>query len=318
MKRLLVSLLLCVTFSLCASPITRIVVFGDSLSDNGNLYEFMRHQMPISPPYFEGRFTNGPVWIEHVVDHYYPHSAKEHLLNYAFGGSGVGGEEEDADESVFTLRSEVDSYLLAHQDLADADSLFVLWMGANNYIASPDNLDKSIMQVNNGIVSQAERLVRLGAKHILFATIPDLGHTPWALDFDLTQEWTDASLKHNALIRQNYLTLKQQYPEVEWLMLDVDRMFERALAFPEQYGFTNTTGTCYEAAMPSQSTKQIVQARAPEVALFKMVAAVKPVSHADACNGYLFFDPIHPSALAHELIAQDAIALFDSFGLKFN
>ncbi len=40
------------------APLHNIVVFGDSLSDNGNLYEIMKHQLPQSPPYFEGRFSN--------------------------------------------------------------------------------------------------------------------------------------------------------------------------------------------------------------------------------------------------------------------
>jgi len=40
----------------------RLVVFGDSLSDNGNLYAISGQ--PTSPPYFQGRFSNGPVFTE--------------------------------------------------------------------------------------------------------------------------------------------------------------------------------------------------------------------------------------------------------------
>ena len=41
-------------FSVQASavPLNTIVVFGDSLSDNGNLYEYMKRELPLSPPYF--------------------------------------------------------------------------------------------------------------------------------------------------------------------------------------------------------------------------------------------------------------------------
>ena len=52
-----------------ATPLQNIVVFGDSLSDNGNLYEIMKHQLPQSPPYYKGRFSNGPVWVEHLILH---------------------------------------------------------------------------------------------------------------------------------------------------------------------------------------------------------------------------------------------------------
>ena len=97
MKIILTGLMLFFSTWATATPLNKIVVFGDSLSDNGNLYEYMKHKLPISPPYFEGRFTNGPVWIENIATFYYPDDAEAHLLDYAFGGSGVS-EPDDGDE----------------------------------------------------------------------------------------------------------------------------------------------------------------------------------------------------------------------------
>ena len=125
-------------FSILASAasLNKLVVFGDSLSDNGNLYEYMKHQLPVSPPYFEGRFTNGPVWVELLMKYYYPTDSNAHLLDYAFGGAGVlENDDDDSDDELFTLRREMDSYFLAHQDKADENSLFVVWIGSNNYLA---------------------------------------------------------------------------------------------------------------------------------------------------------------------------------------
>ena len=42
----------------------RLVVLGDSLSDNGNLYLASGRTQPPSPPYFQGRFSTGPVFTE--------------------------------------------------------------------------------------------------------------------------------------------------------------------------------------------------------------------------------------------------------------
>ena len=35
-------------------------MFGDSLSDTGKMYDKMRGYLPSSPPYHQGRFSNGP------------------------------------------------------------------------------------------------------------------------------------------------------------------------------------------------------------------------------------------------------------------
>ena len=91
--------LCCVVLFLCqsvvfASPLKNVVMFGDSLSDNGNLYEYMQRQLPQSPPYYEGRFADGPVWVERLVELYFPDDAPVHLLDYAFGGAGISEDPE--------------------------------------------------------------------------------------------------------------------------------------------------------------------------------------------------------------------------------
>ena len=45
------------------APFSEIVVFGDSLSDTGNL-NLASGGVFAGPPYFSGRFSNGPVWVE--------------------------------------------------------------------------------------------------------------------------------------------------------------------------------------------------------------------------------------------------------------
>ena len=162
-----------------AMPLNKMVVFGDSLSDNGNLYEYMKHQLPVSPPYFQGRFSNGPVWVELVMQSYYPVNSQDHLLDYAFGGAGVK-EDDDSDDGLFTLRREIDSYFLAHQDRADEQSMFVVWIGANNYLGVPDDAEKSLSDVSLGIQHGLQRLVDKGAKYITVVDVPNLGSTPAA------------------------------------------------------------------------------------------------------------------------------------------
>src|SRR3990167_10013672 len=139
-----------------AASLKNVVVFGDSLSENGNLYEYMQHELPLSPPYFEGRFSNGPLWIEHVLNFYFPQHAEQHLLDYAFGGAGVS--EDPKTQMLFTLNHEIDSYLLSHQEKADSQSLFIVWIGANNYLELDSQSAQTVIEVNDGIEHSVQRL----------------------------------------------------------------------------------------------------------------------------------------------------------------
>src|ERR1700693_2489301 len=68
-----------------ASSFSSVVVYGDSLSDNGNLYSLIGY--PPSPPYYMGRFSNGPVIAEQLAAY-----LGAPLYDFAVGGatSGVG------------------------------------------------------------------------------------------------------------------------------------------------------------------------------------------------------------------------------------
>lgn len=65
--------------------ITRLVFFGDSLSDSmGRMFEKTHHILPSYGQYFGGRFTNGFTWTEFLSS---PHFLGKEMLNFAEGGS---------------------------------------------------------------------------------------------------------------------------------------------------------------------------------------------------------------------------------------
>lgn len=290
----------------CATPLNNIVVFGDSLSDNGNLYEYMKHQLPQSPPYFEGRFSNGPVWIERLIASYFPNDPNSHLQDYAVGGAGVSVNEED-DEVFFTLRREVNAYLLAHQDQASPNSLYIIWIGANNYLGMPAEVEETLKNVNLGITNSIQRLVEKGAKHILVLNLPDLGTTPAAIEFDSREMMTYFSTQHNNALVKTVDYFKETYPEVEWLFFDMSSHFNNVLEHASEYGFTNITNTCSNLIIDEITKKSVL----------RMVASVKPKLTTDVCEGYLFFDLVHPTALAHKIMAEKARTMLDEAGIEF-
>ena len=303
-----------VTAHTMAASLNKIVVFGDSLSDNGNLYEYMGHNMPMSPPYYKGRFTNGPVWIEHLTKHYYPEHPEAHLLDYAFGGAAVdNGDEDDIDDDeegdMSSLDRGLDSYLLAHNDKADALSLYVIWIGSNNYIALPDELDVEVAYVRLGLRRAVERLVEKGARHIMLVGLPDLGKTPMAAEFEAEDNLTYLSDQHNAILEADVQKLRETHAEVEWFFLNVNKMYLDAINHPALYNFVNVTSACNESLdyMPSEQSS------------LEMASLTKPRAlSAVSCDQYLFFDQLHPSGRGHEYVALEGEKILDAAGVKFN
>jgi phospholipase/lecithinase/hemolysin len=197
---------------------------------------------------------------------------------------------------------------LANDDKASPDSLFVVWIGANNYLGLPEEVEKSIQDVNTGITHGLQRLVDKGAKHILVLNLPDLGRTPAAIEFNSVTELSYFAMRHNAALDASMAELKQTHPEVNWLYFDLNKSFAHVLDYPSEYGFTNTTGTCFNATVDEVTKKSVL----------RMVASVKPNTNQKGCEGYLFFDLVHPTGVAHKIMADKARIMLDAEGLEFS
>lgn len=189
------------------SPVSRIVVFGDSLSDTGLLKRRL-HVLP-KPPYWLGRFSNGPVWVDYVEAH-----GRIFVQNHSYGGAAITHHEHIPGESLFRRLEErgqffvsgstghqVDDYIereLIDGEIQRADeTAYVFWAGANEYISKepvsavittflnlPDHeagyqrvADEAIAALED----QVRRLHEAGARRYVLIDLPDLGHTPIVL-----------------------------------------------------------------------------------------------------------------------------------------
>jgi phospholipase/lecithinase/hemolysin len=284
-------------------PLQTIIAFGDSLIDNGNSYEHLEHRAPPSPPYYAGRFTNGPVWVEHLAESYFPAAGAAHLLDYAFGGAEVSEE----DGVLFTLNREIQIYLDAHQGKADPHSLFVVWIGANNYLSVPDNMEEALLEVKAGIQRGLQRLVSAGAKYILVVNLPDLGQTPMAREFDAQAKLTYLSEQHNKYLAEMAQELRSTYQEVQWLYFDAHEILSDFFTNPEAYGFNNIMDTCYNVSAEKPSQQPALP----------MTARARLENRQNRCEGYLFFDPVHPTLPAHLIMAERARRFLDAEGVQF-
>ncbi len=293
-----------------ATTLKNIVVFGDSLSDNGNLFKQNEGEYPSSPPYFEGRFSNGKVCVEQLSEILYPNDGSQHLQDFAYGGATVG---KTSGGSNITLKYEIDTYLQANHNKADPSSLYIIWMGANNYFALPENTLQSVFQVNLGIGQQLKRLVRNGAKNILMINLPDLGRIPIAKTLEIERELSEFSSWHNRVLEYSLMIMKTENPKVHFVYFDVKKSLDEALEAPEKFGLTNVDDYCRD--LTSLTFKQGLKPMSPLTRIIQQ-GRIKS-TRIDPCDGYLFFDEVHPSEFAHSLLANQIHELLEKEGIMF-
>lgn len=114
-----------------ADPITGIVSFGDSLSDVGNTSIGSGGSQPApTADYYQGRFSNGPVWVESLAKDLgvpVPTASLAGGTGYAFGGAQTGyGTTTVAGAQVPNIGTQIAMYLGAG-NLPSPTQLFTIW-----------------------------------------------------------------------------------------------------------------------------------------------------------------------------------------------
>lgn len=280
MKKIIVAIVLALTTFMAAltfsaprfEPIDQLVVFGDSLSDTGMVFRATNRSYPPDPPYFQGRYSNGRVWVEYLADHLGLSASQ--INNFAYGGATSSNR---SDGLVPGLLSQVQSFTQLHSQLKST-SLYTLWGGANDYLQGANNTTASVKNVMDaiGFLSQA------GARRVLVANLPNLGELPATRSGPNAAHLTTLTQAHNQGLRRSLKLLGQQQPDLEIMMLDANALYQTAINQPAKFEFTNVTAAC--------------------------------ISGTRICNRpnqFLFWDDIHPTTAAHEVLGKQAFVVIE-------
>ncbi|KAJ1956690.1 hypothetical protein EC988_001214 [Linderina pennispora] len=165
-------------------------VFGDSLSDVGTLRQLTLGIVP-PPPYWNGRFSSGPVWNEYLAL-----KLGYNLYNKAIGGATSDNTKTSLIPSglIVQIPSAQDqiNYFKFIKPLYQFsptrnDDLAILAIGANDYFATMFNLmlntttpEKYATVLSDTIVGQLEQLKKIGFRNIYVANIAAIQYTPMA------------------------------------------------------------------------------------------------------------------------------------------
>jgi phospholipase/lecithinase/hemolysin len=310
----------------------RMFVFGDSLSDTGNVYAETHGLAPPDPPYFAGRFSDGPNWVDRFAGAFgvelSPALAPptSDSLNFAFGSAQTGWENRvpspDFEAAVPGLLGQAAGYT---QELpVDPGALHVVWSGANDYIlpffepvvfgtAFDAYLQPDADRTVGNIAAALSHLIGAGVTDFLVPNLPDLGAIPLAarlpdlLDGLLTAEERDRLLagfadpaealaaytaQHNAALAEALDGLSAANPGITLMSFDVYGLFEEVFAEPEAFGLDDVESGAAEFCLFDSAIAQDVD----NCALLGPTAARRA-----------FIDEQHPSAAMHAIIADAAL-----------
>ncbi|MBL8484539.1 MAG: SGNH/GDSL hydrolase family protein [Rhodocyclaceae bacterium] len=302
----LLSLILTFATAARATQYSSLYVFGDSLSDAGDNPAAVLSIFGLTggalqpPPYFGGRFSNGPVAAE-VLASTLGLNDPLHFFDFAVGGAttGLGNTGDGGTTTSFGsvnlpgIGAQVGGFLAGVPAL-DPAALYMLWGGPNDFLnTNPDVA--AILTVCGGnalcIIAAANAVVipgavadltaalialhAAGAQHFLVPNMVDLGLTPRAASLGATGLFSLVSTAFNNALAAALLGLPFASDIVQF---DTAAALNAVLADPAAHGFTNTTDPC-----------------------------LNPGPCADP-DSHVFWDDLHPTAHIHAILGGQLAA----------
>lgn len=274
-----------------------IIVFGDSLSDSGNIFAVTQGAVP-PQPYFMGRFTNGLNYADRLGE------ALDFPLvpslvggtNFAFGGARTDSHPSGQPFSLFAQleRFKASGYPVSEQ------TLVIVFGGANNlqdiiFAAATDPLNAftlGVQGVENAVADLRrilDELAASGVKHLLVPNAPDLGLVPRVTEQQAAAPWIVPYARFvTVLFNLKLAGVLHTLDGVQVYRFDTFRWLRDAVADPQQYGLNNVTERCYTG-------DDLTFPGGGEVC--------------DNPDDYLFWDGIHPTRVVHEFIAEDMVQI---------
>lgn len=281
-RALALSLILTSISAMAATPFSKIVTFGDSLSDTGYAYQLTSGLFPPSPPNAVGRLSNGALWVEHlatmlgmtlhVEDEYAVAGARTDTGNFNtyFGLSMLANTG---------LASQVATYLQASGPSgADPNALHTVWIGSNDLFTTltfGGDMNSTVMQAVQNTAQAIVTLASHGARHILVVNLPDLGLTPFGLSLgqSFSAQLSYLTDAYNGGLQQALNALDAA--GIRTIRLDSADLIRDIVADPAAFGLVNVTN----AASTSGGDP----------------------------NSYLFWDQVHPTTAGHRAVAVRAV-----------
>ncbi len=278
---------------------TSFTVFGDSFSDTGNLQDLTGGAIPPSPPYFDGRFSNGLVWTDYFASRIgRPGDANPAFLtrtntgNYAVAGALTVNPPGAPAGTPPSMQQQLGNWATRPGGATvDAAGLYTYFGGANDIrfaggLAEAAQRNAVAIAAAQNLAAGAGALAAAGAQFILLPYIVNLGLTPEAQLNGRSAVLGELSALFNQTLAQELGVLRGAFGSTMFFDLRLDNLFTNVIADAQnggaQYGITDVTRPCLPPFAPPG---------------------------ASPCDVSLFADALHPTTRGHQLVSDAAYNL---------
>ena len=284
---------LLVSSAASATDFSQVVVFGDSLSDSGNLSLALGSPTP-------SRFTTNPgKTAAELVAEGLGHPIAPSITggtDFAFGGAGLVNNSSAG--PIPTLPQQLGLYLTATGGQADPNALYQVWGGANDiFYLTGTSTDPTTLAVGTATAAGTElgmlgQMQTAGAKYVVVYNLPDLGKTPAfaAQGAAAVAGGSQLAVLYNSTLSSGLSQLSAGGLNV--IPVNTYGLINEVIANPSSYGFSNVSAPACTGG--SGSSLEC----GPE-------GSGATVTYAPGTDeSYLFADGVHPTTAAHRLLSQ--------------
>jgi phospholipase/lecithinase/hemolysin len=256
-------------------------VFGDSLSDTGNLSELTYGVLPGSR-YYNGRFSNGKIWVDYMKEKL---NIKK-VENYAYGAATT-----DKTTAIWSFVPSIRDQILKYSKNfkkscgMNKENYLVSYMGGSN---DYKNLTRSPFDVVSNIEKDLTTLIKdYGFEQIFVSSLPPIYLSPKVIlsgreSFNLIKL---RILVHNSLLSRLISKLSNLYPNVNLSLFEFGSDFSCISQWYDKHLPDGDISYCFH------------ENEEPD-------PCINP-------EEFFFYDTIHPSTKAH-------FALTEALTAKFN
>lgn len=214
---------------------TRIVAFGDSLSDQGNVFALSGTP---AAPYWQGRYSNGETWIGDLAGRLGLPLSASNLggKNFAYGGAELDTTNAFSHNGTPNIGTQIGLFASGGGTLSSND-LVSVWGGGNDFL----NGATSPSTVAGYVTTHLNSLYALGGRNFIVPNLPPLGYTPANLGGPGETLANLACAAFNAALAANIAAFKTAHPGVVVHELNVHSLFTDVRNNPGMLGLTDVT-----------------------------------------------------------------------------